>query len=61
MSTEPKARGPDRRSGVSSYFTSPHNDRRRPKFERRGTVLAVRPLTPGQLLYGERRQNPDER
>jgi hypothetical protein len=61
MTMQMTPRGPDRRSGVSSYFTSPHNDRRRPKFERRGTVPAVRPLTPGQLLYGERRQNPDER
>jgi hypothetical protein len=33
----------------------------RGKDQRRGTVPTMRPLTPGQLLYGERRQNPDER
>ena len=55
-----KARGPDRRKG-RALFCDVIADRRRPQFERRGTVPAVRPLTPGQLLYGERRQNPDER
>jgi hypothetical protein len=58
MSTE---RGPDRRSGVSSHFTSPVNDRRRPAYERRGTVPAAAPLTREQQLFGERRQNPRER
>ena len=54
-------RGSDRRRGVSSHFTSPHNDRRRPQFERRGTVPAARTLTLGQQLYGERRAHPRER
>jgi len=51
-------RGPDRRSGVSSHFTCPHNNRRRSQFERRGTVPAQPPLTPAQQLYGERRAHP---
>lgn len=54
-------RGKDRRRGVSSYFTSPVNDRRRPQFERRGTVPLAPPPTREQQLYGERRQNPKER
>jgi hypothetical protein len=51
----------DRRKGVSSHFTSPVNDRRRPQFERRSTVPQAAPLTREQLVYGERRQNPKER
>ena len=54
-------RGADRRRGVSSYFTSPVNDRRRPQFERRGTVPATSPRTLEQQLYGERRRYPNER
>ncbi|WP_323141322.1 hypothetical protein [Massilia phyllosphaerae] len=50
-------RGPDRRSGVSSHFTCPHNNRRRPAYERRGTVPAAPPVTREQQLFGERRQN----
>jgi hypothetical protein len=40
-------RGADRRRGVSSYFTSPVNDRRRPQYERRvgATAAQVRPGT----------------
>ena len=53
-------RGKDRRRGVSSYFTSPVNDRRRPQFERRGTVAQVAPPTREQQVYGERRQHPRE-
>lgn len=49
----------DRRRGVSSYFTSPVNDRRRPKYERRGTVPPAPPPTPAQELYGERRRVPE--
>jgi hypothetical protein len=49
----------DRRRGVSSFFTSPVNDRRRPNFERRGTVPARPVPTPAQRLYGERRVLPD--
>ncbi len=49
----------DRRRGVSSHFTSPVNDRRRPSFERRGTVPQVSPPTREQQVYGERRQLPD--
>lgn len=52
-------RGKDRRRGVSSYFTSPVNDRRRPQFERRGTVPAKPAPTTGQRIYGERRVLPD--
>jgi hypothetical protein len=52
-------RGKDRRRGVSSYFTSPVNDRRRPQYERRGTVSRVAPPTREQELYGERRMLPD--
>ncbi len=48
----------DRRKGVSSHFTSPVNDRRRPQFERRGTVPEAPPLTQEQKLYGERRVLP---
>jgi hypothetical protein len=52
-------RGKDRR-GVSRYFTSPVNDRRRPQFERRGTVPArLAPPTREQWVYGERRVLPD--
>ena len=58
MQTE---RGPDRRRSASSYFTSPHNNRRRPQFERRGTVPQVAPPTRGQQLFGERRAHPRER
>ena len=54
-------RGKDRRRGVSSYFTSPVNDRRRPRYERRGTVSQEAPPTREQQLYGERRQHPRER
>jgi len=40
-----KERGPDRRKGASSYFSSPINDRRRPNYERRvGAVLALHGL-----------------
>lgn len=49
----------DRRKGVSSYFTSPVNDRRRPQYERRGTVPQEVPPTREQQLYGERRLKPD--
>ena len=52
-------RGQDRRQGVSSYFTSPVNDRRRQRYERRGTVPQVAPPTREQQVYGERRQKPD--
>ena len=51
----------DRRHGASSYFTSPVNDRRRPSFERRGTVPPAPPPTPAQELFGERRRYPNER
>ena len=52
-------RGKDRRRGVSSYVTSPVTDRRRPRYERRGTVPQVAPPTREQQVYGERRQLPD--
>ena len=49
-----------RRAGKAS-FDSPAADRRRPQFERRGTVPAAAPLTREQQLYGERRAHPRER
>jgi hypothetical protein len=49
----------DRRRSASSYFTSPVNDRRRPSFERRGTVPDAPPLQREVQLYGERRRLPD--
>jgi hypothetical protein len=52
-------RGKDRRRGVSSHFTSPVNDRRRPRYERRGTVPQTAPPTREVQLYGERRVLPD--
>jgi hypothetical protein len=48
-----------RRKAASSHFTSPHNDRRRPQFERRGTVPQKPAPTREQLVYGERRVLPD--
>jgi hypothetical protein len=39
-----KERGPDRRRGVSSHFSSPVNDRRRPNYERR--------VGPAQMVPG---------
>jgi hypothetical protein len=52
-------RGKDRRRGVSSHFTSPQHDRRRPQYERRGTVPQVAPPTREQQVYGDRRVLPD--
>lgn len=49
----------DRRRGASSYFTSPVNDRRRPAYERRGTVRATPPPTREVLVHGERRVLPN--
>lgn len=54
----------DRRRGVSSYFTAPVNDRRRPNNERRVGVVAAIPGSirpgPGEALhFGERRRFPD--
>jgi hypothetical protein len=49
----------DRRRSASSYFTSPVNDRRRPKFERRGTVVEAPEPVREVRLYGERRLLPD--
>lgn len=54
------ARGPDRRSGRAT-FCGGMADRRRQRYERRGTVRAAPPQTLGQQLYGERRQFPRER
>ena len=50
MSEAMKERGPDRRRGASSYFSSPENDRRRPANERRvGETVHVAPgaIRPG--------------
>lgn len=49
-----------RRRG-QALFCDAIADRRRPQFERRGTVPEAAPLTREQQLYGERRQNPKER
>jgi hypothetical protein len=49
----------DRRRGVSSHFTSPQHDRRRPQFERRGTVPQQPAPTREQQVYGDRRVLPD--
>jgi hypothetical protein len=49
----------DRRRSASSYFSSPMNDRRRPSFERRGTVPEASAPSREVLLYGERRLLPD--
>jgi len=49
----------DRRRGVSSYFSSPVNDRRRPKYERRGTAPELPTPSREVLLYGERRRVPE--
>jgi hypothetical protein len=51
----------DRRHSASSYFTSPVNDRRRPAYERRGTVPEASPPAPSVQLFGERRRYPKER
>jgi hypothetical protein len=39
----------DRRRGVSSYFSSPTNDRRRPNYERR---VGAQPAVPGVVRPG---------
>lgn len=63
--TEHTERKSDRRHGVSSHFTSPVNDRRRPSFERRvGATVAAEPgaIRPGpgeRLHFGERRRYLD--
>jgi hypothetical protein len=49
----------DRRRSASSHFTSPINDRRRPKFERRGTAAETPAPVREVRLYGERRRLPD--
>ncbi len=54
-----KERKTDRRRSASSYFTSPVNDRRRPAYERRGTVPEAPRLPREVELYGERRVLPD--
>jgi hypothetical protein len=45
----------DRRKGVSSYFTSPVNDRRRPRYERRNRTT-VRPMPLEMALRGDKRR-----
>lgn len=47
----------DRRKGTSSHFTSPQNDRRRPQYERRGTVPDAPAPTREMQMFGERRRN----
>lgn len=50
-------RGPDRRKGQAIFYDA-ISDRRRPAYERRGTVPVAAPLTREQQLYGERRAMP---
>ena len=58
-------RGADRRRGVSSYFSSPVNDRRRPQYERRvGQTVdvsprAIRPAVGEAAPLVERRRVPE--
>jgi len=53
-----KARGVDRRKG-RALFCEAIADRRRPRFERRGTVPLAPAPTREVELYGERRQRPN--
>jgi hypothetical protein len=48
-------RGKDRRRGVSSHFTSPQNDRRRPGYERRNRT-SVRPMPLSMVMRGDTRR-----
>jgi hypothetical protein len=57
--TERIERKTQRRKG--GPLDSPIADRRRPQFERRGTVQQKAPSTREQQLFGERRQHPRER
>ena len=50
-----KARGADRRRSVSSHFTSPANDRRRPDYERRNRT-SVLPMPLAMALRGDTRR-----
>lgn len=45
----------ERRRGVSSHFTSPQNDRRRPDYERRNrtAVLPMPPAMVARVLQGD--------
>jgi hypothetical protein len=45
----------ERRKGVSSHFTSPMNDRRRPDYERRGRTM-VRPMPLSMAVRGDKRR-----
>ena len=51
-------RGADRRKG-RALFCEATADRRRPRFERRGTVRPAPAPTREVELYGERRQRPN--
>lgn len=50
-----KARGADRRRSVSSYFSSPANDRRRPDYERRNRTT-VRPMPLAMMFRRDKRR-----
>lgn len=58
MQKEMMERGADRRRGVSSYFTSPVNDRRRPGYERRNRTT-VRPVPLVMAVRGDKRRFED--
>lgn len=45
----------DRRRGVSSWFTSPMHDRRRPDYERRNRTT-VRPMPLSMVMRGDTRR-----
>lgn len=47
--------------GKGGPIDPPIADRRRPAYERRGTMPAAPAPTPEQQLYGERRRHPNER
>jgi len=49
-----------RRKGQALFYDA-INDRRRPAYERRGTVPGQAPLTREQQLFGERRAHPRKR
>jgi hypothetical protein len=45
----------DRRRGVSSHFTSPQNDRRRPGYERRNRTTVL-PMPLSMVMRGDTRR-----
>jgi hypothetical protein len=58
MDAQHAERGPDRRKGASSYFTSPINDRRRPGYERRNRTTVL-PMPLSMVMRGDTRRFED--